>query len=341
MSVATKNPFALLDDASRPSSPAPAPQKTEAPPASATRGAPKSKGPAARGGRYYQRGGKPRDSGDGVGEDAPAGEDAKKRFEGEGRGRGGRGRGRGDRERGRGGRGRPFDKHSMTGKTDSDKKVHQSWGGDEGNSELKAEQAGNTDAIAETTATGADADWDGAGAATDDIWNTPIVDAEATPAAEGEKEGRKPRGDRAEREPEEEDNTLTYEEYLAQREAASNIPKVEAVRAANDGADDLWKDAVQHTKKTDDEDTYFVGKSKSAPKSRAKKEEKVFIEIDARFERPSRGGGRGRGDRGGDRSSRGGERGRGRGARGGARPPRTNGSPAVNVDDESAFPSLS
>ena len=73
----------------------------------------------------------------------------------------------------------------------------------------------------------------------------------------------------------------------------------------------------------------------SAPKAKAKKEEKVFIEIDARFERPARGG-RGRGgDRGGERGARGRPRGapRGRGVNGPA-------AAALNVDDEKAFPSL-
>ena len=74
----------------------------------------------------------------------------------------------------------------------------------------------------------------------------------------------------------------------------------------------------------------------SAPKAKAKKEEKVFIEIDARFERPSRGG-RGRGgDRGGERGTRSRGRGGGRG-RGGNGP---NAPATLNVDDEKAFPSL-
>lgn len=77
---------------------------------------------------------------------------------------------------------------------------------------------------------------------------------------------------------------------------------------------------------------------KTAPKARAKKEEKVFLEIEARFERPDRGrGGRGRGDRGGDRGRDRGRGGRGRGARGG----RQNANSAVDVNDAAAFPSLS
>jgi plasminogen activator inhibitor 1 RNA-binding protein len=75
--------------------------------------------------------------------------------------------------------------------------------------------------------------------------------------------------------------------------------------------------------------------TKSAPKARPKKEEKVHIEIDVHFERPSRGG-RGRGDRGGERSRVPFGRTRG-GARGGAR---DDAQVDVNVADQSAFPSL-
>lgn len=80
--------------------------------------------------------------------------------------------------------------------------------------------------------------------------------------------------------------------------------------------------------------------SKAAPKARAKKEDKVFLEIDARFERPDRGG-RGRGGRGGGGDR--GDRGRGSRGRGAPRGGRQNGpsTPAVNVDDQTAFPSLS
>ncbi|KAI0639359.1 hypothetical protein C8Q77DRAFT_1080778 [Trametes polyzona] len=321
MSVASKNPFALLDeDASRPASPSPAPAKAAAPAAAApsTRGTQKSRGgPASRGGRYYQRGGKsaPREkeNGDVAAEDS----EPRKRADGEGRGRG-RGRGRGDRARG--GRGRQFDRHSATGKTDSEKKIHQGWGGDEPVSELNAEASAANDAAAEKNE-----------------WTAPTTDAEAWGAApEGAAEGDAATGEKAEgrkpREPEEEDNTLTLDEYLKKKQSLDIVPKLEA-RKVDDS--DL-KNAVIITKKDEDEDAYFVGKAKaSAPKPRAKKEEKVFIEIDARFERPSRGG-RGRGgDRGGDR----GTRSRGRGGRG--RAANGNNAPAaLNVNDEAAFPSL-
>jgi len=158
------------------------------------------------------------------------------------------------------------------------------------------------------------------------------------PAADGEKnEGRRARDQ------EEEDNTLTLDQYLAQKaeKEASLLPKLET-RKANEGADDsLWKDAIQVQKGSED-DSYFAAKPKSTPKVRAEKKEKVYLEIDARFERPDRGGrgGRGRGGDKGDRGSRGGRgRGDGGGRRGGGRV--NGGTTVVNVDDEKAFPSLS
>ena len=149
---------------------------------------------------------------------------------------------------------------------------------------------------------------------------------------------------------------MTLSQYLAQKkEKESAIPKLENTRKANEGAsDDLWKDAVPLSK-NEEEDAYFVGKvchfpfflpspstdlvpkSKSAPKARPKKEDKVYLEIEARFERPERRG-RGRGDRGGDRGDR------GRGYRGNRVAPksgsRQNGAASINVDDHAAFPSL-
>ncbi|THH34071.1 hypothetical protein EUX98_g58 [Antrodiella citrinella] len=387
MSVATRNPFALLDGPylflyasfilpltffshrdpiqSSPlpvdETPSPSAPQVQAPKAESnavaqpTRGTQRGRG-GARGGRYYQRGGA-RAPGSGDNADAPAADDAagdanKKRFDGEGRGRG-RGRGRGDR--GRGGRGgaRPFDRHSATGKTDSDKKVHQGWGGDEGGSELKAEDAGAADAVVDATA--ADAWGTAATEPAVDAWGTgetPAAEGEtAAAAAEGDKpaaEGRRGRNrderNRDEREPEEEDNTLTLEQYIKQQKEKDLdlVPKLET-RKANEGDDSIWKDAVAITKKDEDEDAYFVGKAKTTTKTRAKKEDKVFLEIDARFERPARGGGRGRGGDRGDRGDRGGDRGdRGRGGRGrgGRGRPNGNSTPALNVDDQTAFPSL-
>jgi len=333
MSVASANPFAILiEETSRPSSPAPASQKKEAPSSQSARTAAKSKGPASRGGRYYSRGGKPRDSTQDGQEETPVGDESAPKKDGEGRGRG-RGRGRGDRGRGRG---RPFDKHSATGKTDSDKKIHQGWGGDEGSTELKAEEAGTTDAQAEGVAAAAADAWDPvpidpwSAPPPADSWGAPPAEGDAAPVAEDEKGGddRKPR----DRDPEEDDNTISYDQYLSQMKdgTTSSVPKLEGVREANEGADDAWGDVVEH-KKNEDDQAYFVGgKAKTTGKARAEKKEKVYIEIDAHFERSSRGG-----------RGRGGDRGRGRGGRG-TRGPRSNGAQRdIRVDNEADFPSLS
>lgn len=334
MSVASANPFAILEaeESSPPGSPGPATKKKEASASQTTRAPTKSKGPASRGGRYYARGGKtPRDSTQDGQEEAPVGDESASKKDGEGRGRG-RGRGRGDRGRGRG---RTFDRHSGTGKTDSDKKIHQGWGGDEGGTELKAEEGGKTDAQAEGDAVATDG-WDAvpidpwSAPPSSDPWGAP-PEGDSTPAAEDEKaeNDRKP----VEREHEDEDSTISYEQYLAQLKetTTSSIPKLEGIREANEGADGSWGDVVEH-KKNEDEQAYFVGKTKATNKVRAEKKEKVYLEIDARFDRPNRGG-RGRGDRGG--------RGRDRGTRGRRGTNGTQPSVTVNVEDENAFPSLS
>jgi len=349
------------EDASRPSSPAPVPaaEAPLAPPPNARGNQKQRGGPAARGGKYYSRGGASNKSApkDGNlnqnGVEEPVAPEGQRRPDNRARGRG-RGRGSGAATRGR-----PFDRHSQTGKTDSDKKIHQSWGGDDGNTELKTEEAANVDAAVEGADTGdwardappSAADWGArdSAAATTDAWGVPdpAVSAEAWAASTADAtvpqpEGDKPEGrPRREKEAEEEDNTLTLEQYLAQqKEKDSAIPKLEGTRKANEGADaNIWKDVVPLQK--EEEDTYFVGKTKAAPKARAKKEEKVFLEIEARFDRPDRGRVRSRGDRGGDRGDRGrgGRGGRSRGGRGGGH--NTTAAVTVNVDDEAAFPSLS
>ena len=228
---------------------------------------------------------------------------------------------------------------ALTARSDSDKKVAQSWGADEGTAELKAEEAGATDAVVDNA-------WGEAAAPADDPWAAPAAAADGAAPAPVAEEGE---GRRREREPEEEDNTLTFDQYLAQKAEAdaadSVIPKL-APRAANEGAEgDIWKDAVPVARGGDEDEAYFAGKPKAAPKERAKKAEKVYLEIDARFERPDSGRG-GRGGRGGPRGGdRDGGRGRGtpRGGRGEGRGPRggRGASAGVDVADEKAFPSLS
>lgn len=78
---------------------------------------------------------------------------------------------------------------------------------------------------------------------------------DSTPKANGKSEARP-------NEEEEEDHSLTLDEYLAKKakaEAAA-VPKLETVRQANEGVDEsLWKDAVPLTKSKEESD-YFVGK---------------------------------------------------------------------------------
>lgn len=127
--------------------------------------------------------------------------------------------------------------------SDSDKKVHQGWGGDEGNTELKAEEAAAHDAAAEAAP------------------ESPAAEA-AEAGTEDKAEGARPR---REREPEEEDTTLTLDQYLAQKkEKESNLPKIEGSRQANEGADNIWRDAVVLSKSEEDE-SYFIGKVCSSP----------------------------------------------------------------------------
>lgn len=341
MSVATRNPFALLnedDEASPPPAPLSTPAQPVPPPASKEQ-KPRS-GPASRGGRYYPRGGSAKN----VAKDAqePEGESGtRENRRAEGADRGGRGRGgRGGRGRGTGGRGRQFDRHSGT-LPDTNKRIDQGWGANKGTAELNAEQDGGADAAKDVNVDmalnwGADLVATGDAPPTDGWGESGDATIPGTPnATNGNSETRRPK-----EKDEEEDNSLTLDEYLAKKakaEAAA-VPKLETVRQANEGVDEsLWKDTVPLAK-GEKESNYFVGKAKSAPKIRPKKEEKIHIEIDAHFERPSRGG---RGGRGGDR---GGERGRGapfgRGRGGSRSGPRENVQLDVNVADPSAFPSL-
>lgn len=137
--------------------------------------------------------------------------------------------------------------------SDSDKKIQQSWGGADGNTELKVEQAAAVDATTEAN------EWTAEGANASE-WDTPVQGpaTDAAPAADGDKADGRPRKDK---EPEEEDNTLTLDQYLAQqKEKESVVPKLEVVRQANEGADsNIWKDVVPLSK-ADGGDSYYVGK---------------------------------------------------------------------------------
>jgi plasminogen activator inhibitor 1 RNA-binding protein len=101
-----------------------------------------------------------------------------------------------------------------------------------------------------------------AGPTNDDAWGqttAPTADAELAPTSPTGADADKPGRERKGREPEEEDNTLTLDQYLAQKKDSDIVPKLEGVRKANDGAEDIWRDAVP-LKKDQQQDTYFVGK---------------------------------------------------------------------------------
>ena len=118
---------------------------------------------------------------------------------------------------------------------------------------MKAEVEGSKDAAAEGTPTN---DWanDGKAAAANDGWGVPAeTTGDAAPQDAAPTEGRRPRE-------EEEDNTLTLDQYLAQQKEKelAAVPKLE-IRKANEGADDsIWKDAVPLSKNNEEE--YFTGK---------------------------------------------------------------------------------
>jgi plasminogen activator inhibitor 1 RNA-binding protein len=217
--------------------------------------------------------------------------------------------------------------------SDSEKQAGHGWGANEGGAELADEQAGEAMANAEQkeALTG-----DGDAAPTD----------AAEPAAE----------------PEPEDNSISYADYLAQlaeKKLALGTGVPEA-RKPNEGSkqDKKWANAKPIAK--EEEEDFVAGSGGKAKRERERKQ-KQLLEIDQRFvEAPERGrggfrGGRGRGDgppRGGRGDGfRGGRGGEGRGGRargdhrggGGGRPSGPRGGSAaapINPEDTSAFPSL-
>ncbi|GAA5870306.1 hypothetical protein JCM16303_001957 [Sporobolomyces ruberrimus] len=318
MSVFASNPFAALgDDGDVAPAPKAAPKAAAAPAPAAPKAAAPAKQERAPRTNNQRRPQAPRE----LNADVPApGEDAKEdraksiaRAGGRGRGGarapGGNPRGNsgtyqgGNRPRRENGGGRPFDRQSQTGRVDSEKAEAAGWGADEGKKELEAEVLAEGDAKEEQAATGT-----------------------ATPVREAPIE--------------EEDNTQTYEQYLAaQAEKKLAIADLPEARKPNEGVDDSqWGNATAITKKGEAAEEWFMGAPKEANHKQKAKKEKVFLEIDAplRKSNDSARGGRG-GARGGARG-RGEGRGRG-GARGGAAP-RGPRQAAPAVPDASAFPAL-
>lgn len=379
MSVVSKNPFDLLGDDGEQSSPAPA---KSTPAAAATAGAKKAPNAAEgtvsrnvpgaaggnrggnRGGRYPSRGGPrnvarggedkgPRNTGPDAATGTPEGLEGPGGFDGERvpapkrahngpdkHTKGPRGEGRvntsgGHRSRPAGGaRGaktpafggerRQYERRSGTN-PDSQKKVEQGWGSNEGQAELTAEVEGEKDAQGEETVPGTPAAEDASG------WG-----ATDAPAAEGEKT------EEAAAEAEPEEVQKSYDDFLAEKAASAfAFGKKEGRQVTGETLEGkaFVREGI---------DEFFTGKDKaSAPKTKAAKKEKVYIEVDGQFAtpagRPPRENRENRGERGG-RGGRGRGEGRGRGGnrggqRGGFGGARSNG-PSANISDEKAFPAL-
>ena len=272
--------------------------------------------------------------------------------------------GRGDRgsRGGRGGRGNRGDRHSRglpqyvytltrddcSNRSPSEhaKQADQSWGAPTGQSEWADERAGDAIAKDETKEgldTTVEAPVDADGNIPETVGEVAEGAAPAQPAAE----------------PEPEDHSKSYGEYLAEQaekklRLGTGVPEA---RKPNEGSkqEKKWSEAKPLSKE-DEEDSYIPGKGEKAKRERQRKE-KTRLDVDMRYVEPSRGGDRGRGGRGrgeGRGDFRGGDRGRGgrgrgdgyrgrgdgdsrggyRGGRGGNR------GDGVNVADTSAFPSL-
>ena len=235
------------------------------------------------------------------------------------------------------------------------KQADQSWGAPTGASEWKDEQAGEAIANEEKTAEPESGGWDSGGVEGGAEWNKTATDAGNVEggagdvsATTGAAEASKPSVT-----PEPEDNSRSYADYLAEQ-AEKKLAlgaNPHQVRKPNEGSkqDGKWAEARALNK--DDGDNYISGKGAKEKRERQRKE-KSYVEVDYRVGEPERGrggrGGRGRGDfRGGDRGrggrGRGGDgyRGRGEGGfRGGGRGGGGRDTDSVNVEDESAFPSL-
>lgn len=334
MSVATKNLFDLLGNDIEGDEP-PAPPLKPAEKTSThtvkrnTDGLAPSKGPVTTGNR---RGGANVGGNEAAFRDRGAGRDSNRTKTTDEAPRGGR---RGGGYRGRGGRREEGDRHPFRGAlhSNSEKQAAQSWGANEGEAELKDEQAAAEIAQSEQK-------------------------AEGEAAAEGEAKEEEP-----------EEKHITYDEYLVQQAEKKAALEAELqVRQPNEGVkDDKWKDFAPLAK--DDEEELFPASGGKAKRERERKT-KQFVELENRYIEPERTRG-GRGGRGGDRGDRGdraprgdrgdrgefrggrgrgdGARGRGRGAprgeprgdfRGGRGGGRGQENKPINTNDEEAFPSL-
>ncbi|KAL2022550.1 hypothetical protein VTK56DRAFT_5157 [Thermocarpiscus australiensis] len=310
MSVASQNPFSLLGnnvDDDTPVVPLKTVEKTSTHTSKRnTDGLAPSKGPVSTGNR---RGGAYVSGNEAAFRDRQAGRESNRGKPTDEGPRGGRRGG----FRGRGGRREEGDRHPTKTypHSNSEKQAAQSWGANEGDAELKDEQAGEDIAQSEQKEAAAE--------------------GEAAPEAEAKEE-----------EPEE--KHMTLDQFLAKQAEKKLALEAEKkdLRKPNEGVkEDKWK-GYAPLKKDEEEDELFTGTAGKSERKREKKT-KQYVEIENRYIEPERPRG-GRGGRGGARGD--GGRGRGRGApRGDFRGGRGRGSQEkesqpINTNDEEAFPSL-
>ncbi len=241
--------------------------------------------------------------------------------------------------------------------SDHVKQADQSWGAPTGDSEWNDEKAGEEIAKTEEAAEGWGTEAPAASApVATGGWNPEAegITSNENDAADTTADVAAPAGDaQPAAEPEPEDNSRSYADYLAEQ-AEKKLKLGSAplqARKPNEGSkqDKKWAQAKPLSK--EEEEDFIAGKAEKAKREKQRKE-KNTLDVDFRYAEPARGGERGRGrGRGGDRGRggrgrgefRGEFRGRGDSFRGGAggaggRGGRDGGS--VNVSDENAFPSL-
>lgn len=211
--------------------------------------------------------------------------------------------------------------------SDHVKQAEQSWGAPTGTSEWNDERAGEEIAKAEQQSPSDD----------------PAAPEPDNKAVDTETAGVTAAGEEVQvaAEPEQpEDNSRSYADYLAEqaeKKLKLGVAPLEA-RKANEGTkqNKQWAQAKPLSKDEED-DEYIAGKGEKAKRERQRKEKQV-VDVDFRYNEPSRGGERGRGRGRGGRGRGEGFRGRGDGGFRGGRGGREGAS--VNVEDENAFPSL-
>lgn len=129
---------------------------------------------------------------------------------------------------------------------------------------------------------------------------------------------------------EEEEQVKTLEEYLAEKANKSLKVSLPEARKANDSDEAAFKGTVAFAKE-DFEEFYVSKETKSTKKSTEKtRKEKVFVEIEQRFQEKARPEFRKNNDRRGGRPNN---------KNNNRRSAKSNG-PAVNLQDASAFPTL-